>query len=296
MLALPDTLLERLVDLLCVVEQTGKWPHDLAQGFISLIPKGEGAEPAQLRPISVMSVIYRAWAGARVRELLSWQDGWVNENLHGYRPRHGPEHVWWSLALKIERALLEGTDLAGISLDYAKCFDRVPSNIVFSLARELGMSEDILKPLEGMFKQLRRRFVIGGGVGKQFASTNGIMQGCPLSVVLLNLLVTVWMRAIESEVPSAKPFGFADDTGAVASGSEAVDTLQRVLLITQEYEHLTGQRLNAGKSKCWGTTLLAKAQAKSLHVAGVQLECVERMRCLGARLSFSHGNATNNVA
>ena len=49
----------------------------------------------------------------------------------------------------IERALIEGTDLAGISLDYANCFDRVPSNIVFRLARDLGMSEDVLKPLEG---------------------------------------------------------------------------------------------------------------------------------------------------
>ena len=296
LLALPDILLERLVDILCIVEQTGIWPNDLAQGFITLTPKGEGAEPAHLRPISVMSVIYRAWAGTRLRELLEWQDTWVSVNLHGYRPRHGPEHVWWSLALRIERALIEGTDLAGISLDYAKCFDRVPSNIVFRLARESGMSEDILKPLEGMFKQLRRRFVIGGGVGKQFASTNGIMQGCPLSVILLNLLVTVWIRAIETEVPSAQPFGFADDTGATAHGDHAVDTLQKVLSITKDYERLTGQRLNAGKSKCWGTSLQAKAEAKQLHVDGEQLKCVDDMRCLGAHLSFSHSSFVNKVA
>ena len=166
LLALPDIFLEQLVDILCIVERTGIWANDLAQGFITLIPKGEGSELANLRPISVMSVIYRAWAGTRLRELLEWQDSWVSDNLHGYRPRHGPEHVWWILELRIERALIEGTDLAGISLDYAKCFDRVPSIIVFRLARESGMSEDILKPLEGMFKQLRRRFAIGGGVGK----------------------------------------------------------------------------------------------------------------------------------
>ena len=125
-----DMLLDRLVEILCVVEQTGKWPHDLAQGFITLIPKREGAEPSKLRPNSVKSVIYKAWAGTRIRDPLDWQNGWVSDNLHGYRPRHGPEHVWWSLALKIERFMLEGTDLAGISLDYAKCFDRLPSNIV----------------------------------------------------------------------------------------------------------------------------------------------------------------------
>ena len=121
--------------------------------------------------------------------MIEWQDSCVSDNLHGYRPRHGPEHVRWSLASRIERALIERTDLAGISLDYAKCFDRVPSNIVFRLARELGMSGDILKPLEGMFKQLRRRFAFGGVVGEQIAST---------SVILLNLFVTVWIRAIET--------------------------------------------------------------------------------------------------
>ena len=63
-----------------------------------------------------MSVIYRAWAGTRLRELLEWQDLWVSDILHGYRSRHGPEHVWWNLALKIKRALIEGTDLAGMPL------------------------------------------------------------------------------------------------------------------------------------------------------------------------------------
>ena len=24
---------------------------------------------------------------------LEWQDSWVNDNLYGYRPRHGPEHL-----------------------------------------------------------------------------------------------------------------------------------------------------------------------------------------------------------
>ena len=122
------------------------------------------------------------------------------------------------------------------------------------------------------------------------------MQGCPLSVILLNLLVTVWIRAIETEVPSAQPLGFADDTGATAHGDHAVDTLQKVLSITKDYERLTGQRLNAGKSKCWGTSLQAKAEAKQLHVDGEKLKCVDDMRCLGAHLSFSHSSFVNKVA
>ena len=89
---------------------------------------------------------------------------------------------------------------------------------------------------------------------------------------------------------------FADDTAATAHGDHVVDTLQKVLSITKDYERLAGQRLNAGTSKCWGTLLQAKAEAKQLHVDGEKLKCVDDMRCLGAHLSFSHSSFVNKVA
>ena len=68
--SLPDFFLDRLAVLLNTVEETGVWPQALAQGAVSLIGKGEGAEPLKLRPISVMPVVYRLWAATRVREVL----------------------------------------------------------------------------------------------------------------------------------------------------------------------------------------------------------------------------------
>ena len=126
-----------------------------------------------------MSVVYRLWAETRVREVAAWQQHWLHDSAHGFRPGHGPEDNWWHLALKVEEALLSGENLAGISLDYSKCFDRVPQGVVLRLAEELGMAESILAPLRGMYKQLRRRFQIAGNVGAKFRSTNGILQGCP---------------------------------------------------------------------------------------------------------------------
>ena len=57
---------------------------------------------------------------------MAWQEQWCQTNQHGYRCRHGCEDVWWALALKVEHALLTDETLVGVSLDYAKCFDRVP--------------------------------------------------------------------------------------------------------------------------------------------------------------------------
>ena len=79
-------------------------------------------------------------------------------SAHGFRPGHGPEDVWYDIALHVEESLLLGTPLGGGTLDYSKCFDRIPQGILLKLAEHLGIASAILGPIRGMYSQLRRRF------------------------------------------------------------------------------------------------------------------------------------------
>ena len=88
--ALPDAFLDQLACILNLVEETGAWPQALLEGVISPIHKGEGSVSTKFRPIGIMSVVYRAWAAVRVRDLLSWQQSWIENDLHGYRKVHSP--------------------------------------------------------------------------------------------------------------------------------------------------------------------------------------------------------------
>ena len=63
---LPLTLHVMLAGLLEKVEKEGRWPRMLALGLITLTPKGEGMRPLEMRPLSVLSLIYRAWGGLRM--------------------------------------------------------------------------------------------------------------------------------------------------------------------------------------------------------------------------------------
>ena len=65
---------------------------------------------------------------------MRWPEGWAHPGQHGFRPKHGTVDVYWEMALRVEDALLSGTELAGILLDYAKCFDRLPHGIMLRLA------------------------------------------------------------------------------------------------------------------------------------------------------------------
>ena len=69
---LPAELWNMLAELLQAVEDTGVWPRSLAEGFMALVPKGEGTGPLQMRPLSVLSMVYRIWAGFRLQDAMKW--------------------------------------------------------------------------------------------------------------------------------------------------------------------------------------------------------------------------------
>ena len=78
-----------------------------------------------------------------------------------------------------------------MSIDYVKCFHLIPQAVVLALALELGMDPGTCRALGAMYKQLRRAFKIAGALGLWWQATNGILQGCPLSVIPVNVLTTI---------------------------------------------------------------------------------------------------------
>ena len=81
--------------------------------------------------------------------------------------------------------------MAGVSTDYVKCFNLIPQAVVLAVALELGMDPGTCCALGAMYKQLRRAFKIAGALGCWWWATNGILQGCPLSVIPVNVLTTI---------------------------------------------------------------------------------------------------------
>ena len=53
--------------------------------------------------------------------------------------------------------------------------------------------------MRAMYGQLRRAFRFVGCLGEWSRATNGVLQGCPLSAVLINLLTTVWKRRVDEQ-------------------------------------------------------------------------------------------------
>ncbi|CAE8637646.1 unnamed protein product [Polarella glacialis] len=192
---LPDGTLERLAAVLMAVEDGSEWPPILTQAMVSLIPKDpetgaveeglcELARVDKLRPIAVMSAVYRAWGSARVAGLAPWIGCWSPE---GACATEGGEcaDVWMQAALAVEGASLGLSPACGGVVDLAKAFDRPPRQHVFRLAAQLGAPPALIGAWRRHVTALERRFKVQRHVGETWQSSTGFAQGCALSGLVI---------------------------------------------------------------------------------------------------------------
>ena len=83
---LPQGVWEMLASFLNALEQHDEptWPPALCWGSIPLLPKEGPPSPLNLRPLTILSVLYRIWAGIRASQLGQWQETWIHHS-HTWR-------------------------------------------------------------------------------------------------------------------------------------------------------------------------------------------------------------------
>ena len=184
----------------------------------------------------------------------------------------------------------------GFGLDYVKCFDLILQQVVLHVAKAQGMHEGTHAALAGMYIQLTRCFKIMSCMCTFFSATNGILQGCPLGVILLNLLTSIWKRVLDAQnqavrlsvsslPPGGRPeeaphfiitaLGYADDTYGVASRQQSV---QPLLECTHRWLQETGQDVNPKKS----VIFIIPEHDETVQMRGVPFPKEVEFRSLGA--------------
>ena len=175
-----------------------------------------------------------------------WQEKWVHPHAYCFRKKRGATDAAALIALLIQLHTVMRAALNGFELDYVKCFDLIPQQVVLRVALEQGMHTSTHRALSGLYTQLTRCYKIMGCMCSFFAATNGILQGCPLSVILINLMTSIWKKILHARSqavrvssarlpPGWKPgealdfiltaLGYADDTYGVAAGQHTVQPL-----------------------------------------------------------------------
>ena len=112
---LPILWWDQMAEVFELIERTGDWPEGLTRAAVPLRPKEEGkTKPNQQRPITILLVLYRAWAGLRYDDLAEWQAEWTEDVMFGgMREREAVQAALEvTLDVTLEFALLAVRDAA----------------------------------------------------------------------------------------------------------------------------------------------------------------------------------------
>ena len=57
-------------------------------------PQGGTAGALNTRPLNVLSMVYRLWAGVRLVGAIAWQEAWAHPAAFGFRPARSALDGW----------------------------------------------------------------------------------------------------------------------------------------------------------------------------------------------------------
>ena len=194
---LPVAWYDGLARVLTKVEEVGVWPDGLLDAHIAMIPKTDGdAIPLGQRPLSVLPVVCRIWASARMGHLEDLFKSWVPDSVFSAGGGRGSVEAWNTSALDIEEVLTGAAD-CDVHLfvaDVIKSFDTVDRRILDRFLSSLGLPGWFRHAYFEYHAHVRLRFTLASGLGEPWTRDGGIPQGCLLSMMFSVALNLPWCR------------------------------------------------------------------------------------------------------
>ena len=231
-------------DLAVAIIRDGKVPSDQEQSFIVCLYKGKGdaLERGNYRGLKlteqVMKILERI-VDSLIRQFVS-----IDNSQFGFVPGRGTTDAIFVVRKLLEKYLTANKRLYMAFVDLEKAFDRVPRKVIWWALRKLGVEEWIVRLVQGMYANARRRIRVGEGYSEEFEVKVGVHQDSVLSLLLFIIVFEALSREFRSGVPWEDLY--ADDLVIIA---ESLEERVRRLLTWKEAMEKKGLRVNAGKTK-----------------------------------------------
>ena len=257
------SLMVKLAQLFAVIESTSKWPKVLVKGSVSFIPKTDDVENLsadQYRPITILSAIYRLWSSIRHDQLVeSWYARWHHPQAFGGKDSRPADVLAFEVSLQLAEALQSQKFVGGVSYDLQKCFDSVPTNLCLQIFRIRGAPNLVVDSMLSFYQQHEKYFKIDGCYSGKFKPVNGIIQGDPMSMLLLVSLITSWLENQPSQLTSTTGRSYVDDLSTI-SLSDSLKELKTAVQVSHQYTcdfvRQVGMTMNHSKTFTFGNPKL----------------------------------------
>ena len=210
MRCLPAWCLERLFQLFRVIDETSMWPAMWLYAFTIMLPKVSVPEsPLDLRPITILSRIYRQWSRFKAVALLVGLSSKIPSTIAG-----GTATSSLMLSAYLQEVLeteTKGSECNGITIDIIKCYNVIPRYPLSLTMYKMGWPDDVIKTYMAALMNLQRSFHVLGSVSPWQRSYTGVPEGCALAVSAMLTLSSSLYYFLHEQCPQAEVFTFADN-------------------------------------------------------------------------------------
>uniref|UniRef100_A0A803K7Y7 Reverse transcriptase domain-containing protein n=1 Tax=Xenopus tropicalis TaxID=8364 RepID=A0A803K7Y7_XENTR len=248
-------------DLLCLFNKCfydKKLPASWQKGVISMLPKeGDKTDFRNWRPITLLNTDYKILAKVfanRLKEVLG-------QVIHTNQVCGIPGRTIHQMTNLIRDGIWyvkdRGQQLAILSLDFEKAFDRISHVYLFNVLKKMGIPEGFLSSLRAFYDNCTSQVLVNGFMTECFNLKCGVKQGCPLSPLLFICAIEPLLLSIRRDkmirgvhVPGggglqAKVTGYMDDITILCTD---VLSIKRAVQRTEHFCAASGLRLNFKKS------------------------------------------------
>lgn len=284
LLALPAEYLELLCTILRQIELGQPWPKQWRQAFVVLLPKpdADSTSPSGLRPITILSRVYRTWARTHTLQILRWASRFAAPLIGGGVRGIDPTVLMMHVSFLIEQATKE-EPLHGLVVDIRKCFNSIHRGLILAALRKFGIPEYIINPYSNLMKNFERVFVFDGFVSDCQTNT-GVPEGCPLAVVAMLFVTLSMYHYMHSTCPDTIVYAFADNW-SLLNGSTG--PLKQAISCFEHFCDLFKLPLAGDKSWLWSTEQSGRKELVGIVLQGQPVPIKHQERELGFDMTYT---------
>lgn len=248
-----------------------------------MLNKPGNSEPLNKRLIAILPVIAVTYASLRFHNLQKWQAAVMPPQvIGGVKGRHMVD-VPLGIRMDADASPLTGQHVAGLKLDKSKAFDRVVIKVAIMLMLACGIPRQLVTFFGSLYHGLHRYTCFGKWISNTPISTPcGVIQGCSLSLIAINLMNLVW-GIFMSSFKNLTARSFVDDLYLWGPYS-AIEDRKMAYDVSNYWDLLTGQVSNASKCQSWSTGKQGRRKLKEIFPDAKHVVTLE---CLGSRLMLS---------
>ena len=156
-----------------------------------------------------------------------------------------------------------------ISIDAEKAFDKIQHPFMIKTLQKAGVKGTYLNIIKAIYGKPTTNIILNGEKLKAFPLKSGTRQGCPLSLLLFNMVLEVLATAIRAEKEikgiqigkeEVKLSLFADNM--ILYIENAKDSTRKLLELINKYSKIAGYKINTQKSLAFLYTNNEKTERK----------------------------------